>query len=315
MRRPRRFAGTAALVALIAPVALAGAPAADAGPADSLPPQLRQDPIGEMRDVTDEWERYQPAGEFCVLPDGFDATTETVGDPGLVPFDECPEGYVYGHGTDPCRPAGSACLHRVTIDTPDLAHTTGLRRLFFDYATIPDNEPFAGLFYAHGHVYFRLDSDNESYTVDSRAHSPNVKNVTNDKLFVPDGSPWHDLSHGFDRRAKSYTGDTRFTHHSAVQGPYYVGPGYVNAAGDDIDGSYLDVQVMNELPDPDADNTIGYWAGFDSGEDLRVDEPPQEWDPFSCPTSSVPGLEDANVLYAGCADRFGHSDESVDPFA
>lgn len=292
---------------------LLAVPRAAAGPADELPPQLRQDPIGELRDVTLTWRDHQPAAAFCIRPDGLDAATAALDDD-LVHLEECPVGYVFGDdagAAQPC-PGEDPCYYKVEIETPEpLATSTGFRRLFLDFTTIPaDNVPFQGWFWAHGHFYFRLDSDDESYTVDATHHSPNIKNVTNDKLFVPDGSAWHGFAHSFDRRAKAYVGDTRLFHHSGVQGPYYVGPGYVSAAGQDVRGAYLDVQVVNQLPEPGVDHTIGYWAGFDSGETFF-----DMSGPFACPNNNVPGLEDANALYAGCFDRIGHSDEGVDPFA
>jgi hypothetical protein len=79
--------------------------------------------------------------------------------------------------------------------------------------------------------------------------------------------------------------DTAQFVHTAIQGPYYIGPWYLNRAGRRIDGVYFDVDVAEPtaLPNPQL-NAIGYAAGFDSGR--------------LCPSS------DPDAPYGGCIDAF-----------
>jgi hypothetical protein len=247
-----------------------------------------QDPLGPLVDVTATWQDYQPATTFCVRPDRF----ELSGDTGAT-----------AKGSDPvCRRSGfkpsDRGLYRVNIRTPTLC--AGCRRYFFDYSKIPaENEP--PLFYAHGHAYFRLQSFNFTYTVDPIAHSPNVKNFTNDKLVAPTGSIQEDIATMFDTYSMAYVGDTAFFVHSQVQGPYYIGPWYLNRAGKRIVGAYLDLNVMDatELPIPVL-NEIRYMSGFRSGES-------------TCPDGAL-GFEDADAFYGGCVDQMGGSSATYNPF-
>ncbi len=273
-----------AVGAAASPVLNPSAPGSAASPAG--PPF--QDPLGPFVDVTARWTAYQPASTFCVKPDRFEAS----GDTGATDT-----------GSDPvCRWSGfrrgDRGLYKVHITAPRLC--AGCRRLFFDYAKIPaKNSPPS--FYAHGHAYFRLQSFNQTYTVDPIAHSPNVKNFTNDKLLSPDGSAREEIAGAFDLHAMSYVGDTEFFVHSQIQGPWYIGPWYVNRAGRRITGAYLDVDVADgmEMPSPEL-NAIIYMSGFRSGEP-------------TCPDALL-GYADADAFYAGCVDQMGGSAESIDPF-
>lgn len=252
-----------------------------------------QDPLGPLTDVTSNAGHFQPAGVFCVKPDVFQLTgvgdTVTAADPGCAR-----SGFAPGEGG----------LVKITVSTPLLCG--GCRRLFLDYSKIPKrNHPPS--FYAHGHAYFDVGSVNPSYTVEPVAHSPNVKNFTNDKLFVPDGSLQELVVYPFDLHSRAYTGNTTHTVHSAPQGPYYTGPWYVNRNGDRIYGAYLDVTVVTDLgrlPGDHRLNEIGYVAGFHSGAG-------------TCPDEKLGDgtYADGDGFYAGCVDHFGAGRTVVDPFA
>ena len=267
----------AALVLLV----LAAAPAARA--AADPPSPFQQNPMGPIRNVTARWQRYQPAAAFCVKPDTTEYASGGIGPTvtGKVPA---------------CRRSGFAPsakrLVLVRIHTPTLC--AGCRRLFIDFGRIPKENapPYA---YAHGHVFYRLDSFNGSYTVDPLAHSPNTKTFTNDKLLVPDGSPQEPFVGDFDRYAIDYVSDTLHVVHSVSQGPYYAGPWYLNRGGERIRGVYFDVDVADatRYPDPALD-AIGYASGFNSGS--------------MCP-------RDDDAYYGGCFDWWGMSSSTVDPFA
>ena len=144
-------------------------------------------------------------------------------------------------------------------------------------------------------IVSREDSVNNTYTVDAKAHSPNTKNFTNDKLVAPHGSPQEQVIGAWDLHAIEYVTDTRNFIHTGSQGRYYIGPTYLNRNHDRIDGVYLDVDVADarRLPSPQL-NAIGYIAGFNSGT--------------VCPT-------DADTFYAGCFDWWGMSSTTIDPFA
>jgi hypothetical protein len=248
------------------------------------------DPLGPLVDVTDRWRAYQPAEEFCVRPDRFELSGAT------------------GATADGSHPAcrrsrfspNDEGLYVVRIRTPLLC--AGCRRLFIDYSKIPaENDP--PFFYAHGHAYFRLQSINPTYTVDPIAHSPNVKNFTNDKLVAPTDSFREDIATGFDLHSMSYVGDTAFFVHSQIQGPYYIGPWYVNREGRRITGAYLDLNAGNatELPFRVL-NLVRYMAGFRSGLP-------------TCPDGLLgERYEDADAFYAGCVDQMGGSSAAIDPF-
>ncbi|HVA74634.1 MAG TPA: hypothetical protein VNF71_08715 [Acidimicrobiales bacterium] len=285
-RRLPRARIVLAIVATAAAIAWAAVPARAAGtdPTSS-------DPLGPLVDVTANWQAYQPSSDFCVHPTVFEvpATTETA------------------TGSSPaCAASGFAPsatgLYEVKIDTPPLC--TGCRRLFIDYSEIAPSTSTAPT--SHGHAYFRLMSLNPTYTVPPLAHSPNIKNLTNDRLVAPPGSPVSALTSQVDPYDMAYAADTANFAHTAAQGPYYVGPGYLNTAGQWVQGAYLDVDMSKatELPQAEA-NLIRYAAGFDSS-------------PSTCPDSAVfgPTYTDGNYFYGGCVNAFGASTQpGVDPWA
>jgi hypothetical protein len=258
---------------LLAASALAvGAPAAHA----ALP--FQADSIGPISDVTAGWQYYQPANVFCIQPDGQQLTPGGAG--------------ANASGRNPaCRRSGFAAsatgLAEVKVDTPALC--TGCRRLFINFADIPATGG------ARGHVYYHLAAANFTYTVGPVAHSPNTKNFTNDKLITPDGSLQEPIVEAFDTHATVYVADAAYFIHNAIQGPYYIGPWYLNRQGDRIDGVYLDVDVAaaTSLGNSELDQ-IEYVDGFNSGE--------------YCPT-------DADLLYGGCVDDWSFSASTVDPFS
>ncbi len=269
-------------LALSVAIALTAAAAAGAGVAQAAP-SLEQDSLGPVTDVTAEWQQYQPAAAFCIKPD---APQYTPGGAGAT-----------ATGLDPaCAMSGFAPtatgLVKVQINTPPLC--AGCRRLFIDFSKIPArNAPPS--YYAHGHAYYHLATFNPTYTVAPTAHSPNTKNFTNDKLIAPDGSLQAQLAAVFDTHAIVYVADTANFVHNAVQGPYYVGPWYVNTAGQRIDGVYLDLDTSHaKRLGSDTLDEVGYVDGFNSGA--------------LCPT-------DADLLYGGCVDWGGISASSIDPFA
>ncbi len=188
---------------------LAGALALTALPslahADSGP--FQNDPMGRLRDVTGHWRHYQPAGLFCIKPS---ATTYTPGGDGAT-----------ATGKDrACRRSGfprrARGLVKVHVRTPSLC--TGCRRFFIDFSKIPKTAA-NGNGHAQGHAYYHLDSINNTYTVDAKAHSPNTKNFTNDKLIAPNGSPQVQVIGAWDLHAIEYVTDTRNFIHTASQGP------------------------------------------------------------------------------------------------
>lgn len=267
-------------MAAIATVALAMA-AAPAAAEESG--SFQNDPMGTLMDVTAHWRDYQPAARFCIRPS---ATTHTPGGVGDA-----------ATGRDPaCRRSGFGrhAKHLVKIHVRTPSFCTGCRRFFIDFSEIPATAA-PGDGHAQGHAYYHLSSINNSYTVDPKAHSPNTKNFTNDKLVSPHGSPQEQVIGGWDLHAIEYVTDTRSFIHTASQGPYYVGPWYLNRDHERIDGVYLDVNVADatQLPNP-ALNGIGYVAGFNSGD--------------VCPS-------DDDSFYAGCFDWWGMSSGTIDPFA
>lgn len=263
-----------------------------------------QNPIGPMLDVTSRWQDYQPASDFCVKANVADPTDLLVS--AIMPLNS--QWQANSTGTDPVCAAsgflpGDTDLYKGHIETPILC--PGCRRIFFDFSQIPDNDPAQFLFFAHGHIYFRTSSFNPSYTIDPRAHSPNIKNFTNDKLVAPDDSTQERIANAIDLHDMSYVGDTVHYAHTASQGPYYIGPTYLHC--DDgcrpIHGAYVDINVgdYSPLPNPTL-NAIHYEAGFNSGE-------------ATCPDNLSP-YADGNLLYGGCVDHFGFSNpnEPIDPF-
>ncbi len=243
------------------------------------------DALGAIRDVTAQWQRYQPADVFCVRPEQTEYTPGGVG-PTVT-------------GADPaCRHSGFPRTARglvvIRVRTPTLC--SGCRRLFIDFSGIstvdrpPDYSP-------RGHVFYRLVSPNFTYTVDPIDHSPNTKNFTNDKLLAPNGSPQDRVIGAFDlHQAFGYTTDVRNFVHTKIQGPYYAGPWYLNRAGRRIRGVYFDVDVADasQFPGGAQANDIAYAAGFNAA---RV----------------CPGDQDS--FYGGCVDWWAYSTSRVNPFA
>jgi hypothetical protein len=239
--------------------------------------------LGPIRDVTARWRYYQPASAFCIKPDVNEYTPGGVG--------------ATASGRDrACRRSGfrrtTRGLVKIGIRTPLLC--AGCRRLFIDFSRIPrhDDPP---LYYARGHVFYRFASANFTYTVDPIAHSPNTKNFTNDKLLAPYGSPQEALISPLDlHQFFGYVSDTTHFVHTAIQGPYYIGPWYLNRSGRRIRGLYLDVDVADATQYPSVQsNEIGYAAGFNSGQ--------------HCPS-------DDDSFYGGCVDWWGLSVSTVNPF-
>lgn len=249
------------------------------------------DPLGPLVDVTSDWQAYQPSGDFCVRPTVFEfpATTET--STGLSPA--CAAS---GFG-----PSDSG-LYEVKISTPPLCK--GCHRLFIDYAEIGAGTQSAPT--AHGHSYFRLMSFNQGYKVPPVGHSPNIKNLNNDFLVSPPGTPISTATAAADQYDWAYTGDTANFGHIAAQGPYYVGPWYLNTAGQRVYGAYLDVDLSGAVNLPESQlNVIRYAAGFDSS-------------PATCADAELGGAEytDGNYFYGGCVNAFGASSPpGIDPWA
>jgi hypothetical protein len=238
-----------------------------------------------MADVTTHWQRYQPANVFCVQPD---VTEYTPGGIGPTVTARNPA----------CRHSGYAKSAKglviIRVNTPTLC--PGCRRLFIDFTRIPkSNAP--PYYYPRGHVFYRLTSANNTYTVDPLDHSPNTKNFTNDKLLDPDGSPQEPVISDVDlHQLAGYTTDTANFVHTAVQGPYYAGPWYVNRQGKRIDGVYFDLDVADATENPGgvAFNDVAYAAGFNSGQ--------------ACPN-------DDDSFYGGCVDWWGYGTSTVNPYA
>lgn len=252
-------------------------------PARAASRPFLQDPMGPIRNVTADWQHYQAADTFCIKPDVTEYAQGGVG--------------VTTTGTDPaCATSGFAPtdtgLVKIHVQAPELCATCV--RLFIDFSQIPPTNAL-GDGRARGHVYYHLDSINNTYKVDPTAHGPNTKDFYDDKLVTPDGSPQQPVVGAFESYAIDYVTDTKSFVHTASQGPYYIGPWYLNREGQRIEGVYLDVDLANaaQWPNPTM-NGIGYIAGFNSGG-------------FFCPS-------DDDAYYAGCIDWFGGSSTTVDPF-
>jgi hypothetical protein len=245
---------------------------------------FQEDSMGPIRDVTKDWLSYQPASAFCIKVDVSQYTPGGAGATATGRNRACQRSGF---------PASATNLVKIAVHTPPLC--PGCRRLFIDFSKIPAHNALPNA-YAHGHVYYRLASFNFTYTVDPIAHSPNTKNFTNDKLIAPSGSPQERLVGALDlHQVFAYVSDTAHFIHTAVQGPYYIGPWYLNRSGQRINGVYLDVDVAGATRFPSAQlNEIGYGAGFNSGQ--------------MCPS-------DDDAFYGGCFDWGALSATTVDPFA
>jgi hypothetical protein len=250
-------------------------------------PAWQLDPIGPLVDVTCDWQRYQPAEVSCVKLDGIEYAPGGVG--------------VLTDGSDPaCQFSGFAedetGLYRVEIPNPILC--AGCRRMFIDFARIPADSGL--LYYAHGHAFYHVSSLNPFYTIEPVSHSPNTKNFYNDKLVSPPGTPVETLIGAIDTHDMAYVTDTKYFVHTAIQGPHYIGPWYVNRDGERIHGIYLDVNVGDamSLGSPQFDQFF-YQVGYNSGQ-------------VYC--NPIAPATDADILYGGCVDRPGGSRDAYDPF-
>jgi hypothetical protein len=103
-----------------------------------------------------------------------------------------------------------------------------------------------------------------------------VKNLTNDYLVAPPGAPSSAVTSQLDPHLLACAADTANYAHTDAQGPYYVGPGYSNTAGDLIDGTYEDIDLNAAKELGSALDPITYQSGFDS-------------DPKACPDSGLGG--------------------------
>ena len=135
----RRMRNALVLVGALALTALPSLAHADSGP-------FQNDPMGRLKDVTEQWRHYQPAERFCVKPD---TKTYTPGGSG-----------VNATGRDrACRRSGfsrrATGLVKVHIRTPELC--TGCRRFFIDFSKIPKRTAY-GDGYAQGDAYYHLDT-------------------------------------------------------------------------------------------------------------------------------------------------------------
>lgn len=288
--RPRPCRSKAVMVrrAVVLAAFLLFAAAAHAEPLPETP--LTQDPLGPMHDVTATAADYQPRDAFCVKTDVFQY-------PG-------PGAAAAFTGTDAdCAASGftgnDGGLVKITVGAPPLCG--GCRRLFIDFSAIPANA--GAVLYAHGHAYFHIASLNPATTVEPEAHSPNIKNFANDKLFVPDDSPQRDGVYAFDTYSRAYTGNTAHFVHHEVQGPYYTGPWYVNRDGVRVQGAYVDVQLVPEDPSPAEIRQLGYGAAFHSGEPVCFDE--------IIGGMFGDGFRDGDGYYGGCIDGFGAARSTV----
>lgn len=267
--------------AALALLMLLGVPAS-ATAAQSSP--FNYNALGPMHDVTAHWKSYQPAAVFCVKPETQEYTPGGIG-PTVT-------------GADPaCRHSGyprdTKGLVVIRVHTPTLC--PGCRRLFIDFGAIPRHDA-PPRYYPRGHMFYRFISFNSTYTIDPIAHSPNTKNFTNDKLLSPAGSPREHVIGAMDlHQAFGYAGDTRNFVHTKVQGPYYIGPWYINRAGQRVDGVYFDVDVADatQYPGGRAANDIRYVGGFNTG-------------------SVCPGDQDS--FYGGCVNWWAYSASAVNPF-
>ena len=260
----------------------AWAPARAAGP----PALAVVNPLGPLLDVTADWQHYQPSADFCVHP----TVAEVPASPATLTG-----------GVPACQASGfsrgTAGLVERRVAAPPLC--SGCHRLFIDFTRRPADG-------AAGHAFFRLNSLNPTFTVAPTAHSPNIKNFTNDYLVAPPGSPTSTVVATVDRFDMAYVGDTTNFAHIGIQGPYYIGPWYLNQQGQRIYGAYLDLNLnaATRLPLAGA-NSIVYATGYNA-------------DPATCPDALVagPAYRDGNYLYAGCVNAFGYSAlPGIDPWA
>ena len=109
----------------------------------------------------------------------------------------------------------------------------------------------------------------------------------------PPNSPQYAVISRIDPELLAYAADTANFAHTAAQGPYYIGPWYVNEAGQRIDGAYVDVSLAHAV-------------------DLQARRPstasctPRASTPTRrrAPTQSCcgPAYADGNYFYGGCVN-------------
>lgn len=280
--------------ALVLPVAIALSSGEQQSLVSSQIP-FTDNPLGPIENVTSDWTYYQPATDFCITPDVYEVPSFT-GSPCAVTVGRrmASKGTVVSPGT---KTTGT---YEVKIDTPRLC--AQCVRLFIDYRKIPANDGTS--MYSHGHAYFRLMSFNFTYASDPVAHSPNIKNLTNDYLVAPPGSTNSAVTSQIDPHLLTYAADSANYAHNDTQGPYYVGPGYFNNAGTWINGAYVDVDIENakEIGTAELDEIV-YGAAFDSN-------------PPGCLDSKVGGstYTDGNYFYGGCINWGGGDPSGVSPW-
>ena len=196
---------------------------------------------GPIRDVTANWLAYQPAQAFCVKPNvgqytpGGDGPTGTGRDPacrrsgfargatGLV-GDQRPH-------ADPV-PRVPAAVHRL-LEDPERRQPADLLR------------PRARLLPA-GVGELHATRSTRSRTAPTPRTSPTTscsrRRARRRSSSIGGARPAP--------VASGYTTDTLNFVHTAVQGPYYIGPWYVNRGGRRIYGVYLDVDVADATAVP-----------------------------------------------------------------
>jgi hypothetical protein len=251
------------------------------------------DPVGTISNVSSNWAYYQPASDFCVPDQVFEfpsdsENTQTGANPACA--------FSGFSSTD-------TGLYEVKISTPPLCSTCA--RLFIDYSQAQPNALGES---AQGHAYYRLSSANLTYASSPVAHSPNIKNFTNDWLIAPPGSAQATAAATVDPHLLSYAAETARFAHTTSQGPYYIGPWYVNTAGQRINGAFIDVDLSQavQLGSAAADS-IYYAAGYNA-------------EPRACPDSAIGGAigtsqyNDGNYFYGGCVNFGGFSSQGVDPW-
>lgn len=246
------------------------------------------DPVGTISNVTSNWQQYQPASDFCVPDQVYEVpadsqNTQTGANPACA-F----SGFT----------ASDTKLYEVKIQTPPLCATC--ERLFIDYSQAQPNALGES---SQGHAYYRLSSPNPSYSSSPVAHSPNIKNFTNDFLVAPPGSPQSTVAGTVDPHLLAYAAETAHFAHTTSQGPYYVGPWYVNTAGQRINGAFIDVDLSGatQAGSPALDS-ISYLAGYNAN-------------PNACPDTLLgQQYNDGNYFYGGCVNFGGYSSGSVDPW-
>lgn len=254
-------------VALSAP-ATYEAGAASNNPCDTVALPICVAALGPLRDVTSNWQSYQPAlvqpvpisdyvadpedapppagvgvcgGEAAHPPPPIPASTEAnalpAPAPGPPPGDNSPF-----TGSHYCQ------LRYLSTDFDALC--AGCRRVLVDYSAIPaGNATSPG---ADGHWAARFNAGSDfTPTMPFNGHSPNVKNLCADKSTLLNTAPGSDCLPAlaqFDEHAMELEGDSSIFHHFPFEGRYFNGPAYL--AGDGVGvpyhwvhGAYFDLNL------------------------------------------------------------------------